>query len=117
MTQFSNPLLQLNKAKLEADQDSDQTLIARFVQKQDQAAFELLVKRFEKNFGFAPDPILRIDSEVVGWNSIVSNLGFRARLSAKDRTKIESIQFTASNAEPDEMEVGLESEDAPNSID
>ena len=46
MTQFSNPLLQLNKPTLEADQDSDQTLIARFVQKQDQAAFELLVKRY-----------------------------------------------------------------------
>jgi len=71
----------------------------------------------ERKFEFAADPILRIDSEVVGWNSIVANLGFRARLSAKDRTKIESIQFEASNEEPDEMEVSLENEDSPNSID
>ena len=71
----------------------------------------------ERKFEFAADPILRIDSEVVGWNSIVSNLGFRARLSAKDRTKIESIQFEASDDEPDAMEVSRENEDLPNSID
>jgi len=71
----------------------------------------------ERKFEFAADPILRIDSEVVGWNSIVANLGFRARLSADDRSKIESIQFEASNEEPDEMELSIENEDSPNSVE
>jgi hypothetical protein len=70
----------------------------------------------ERKFEFAVDPILRIDSDVVGWNSIVANLGFRARLSADDRTKIESIQFEASNEEPDEVEFSIENEDSPNAI-
>jgi len=60
---------------------------------------------YERKFEFAADPILRIDSEVAGWNSIVADLGFRARLCAKDRTKIESIQFEASDKETNEMEV------------
>jgi len=46
MSQFPNSIGQLSKSTLEADEESDRILIARFVQKQDQAAFEHLVRRY-----------------------------------------------------------------------
>jgi len=49
--------------------------------------------------------------------SFAANLNFRARLSANDRTKIESIQFEASHEEPAEMELSIENEDSPNSVE